>query len=57
MKKDLLTLRDLSTLIEDDVYEWLDPISCIKRRDSSGGTGPEMVKKALTKAEEELHER
>jgi len=54
MKKDLLTLSDLSTLIEDDVYGWLDPISCIKRRNCSGGTGPEMVKRALTRAKEEL---
>ena len=54
MKKDLLTLSDLSTLIEDDVYGWLDPISCLKPRNCSGGTGPEMVKRALTRAKEEL---
>ncbi len=49
-------MKRFSTLIEGDVYESLDPISCIKRRNFSGGTGPEMVKKALTKAKEELHE-
>jgi len=54
---DLREMKRFSTLIEDDVYEWLNPISCIKRRNSSGGTGPETVKKALTKAKEELHER
>jgi len=54
MKKDLLTLSDLSTIIEDDVYGWLDPISCIKPRNCSGGTGIEMVKRALTWAKEEL---
>jgi len=54
MKKDLLTLRDLSTLIEDDVCQWLNPISCIKDRNCSGVTGPEMVKKALIKTEEEV---
>ena len=54
---DLREMKRFSTLIEDDVYEWLDPISCIKRRNASGGTGPETVKKALTKAKEELHER
>jgi len=53
---DLHEMKRFSTLIEDDVYEWLDPISCIKRRNSSGGTGPEMVKNALTKAKQELHE-
>jgi argininosuccinate lyase len=53
---DLHEMKRFNTLIENDVYEWLDPISCIKRRNSSGGTGPEMVKKALTKAKEELHE-
>lgn len=51
---DLSELRRFSTLIEDDVYGWLDPVSSIKRRNISGGTGPEMVKKALAKAREEL---
>ena len=51
---DLSEMRRFSTLIEEDVYEWLDPLSCIKRRDIKGGTGPEAVKKALAKAKEEL---
>ena len=51
---DLSELMRFSTLIEDDVYGWLDPVSSIKRRNISGGTGPEMVKKALTRAREEL---
>jgi argininosuccinate lyase len=51
---DLSEMRRFSNLIEEDVYEWLDPLSCIKRRDIKGGTGPEAVKKALTKAKEEL---
>jgi argininosuccinate lyase len=50
----LSEMRRFSILIEEDVYEWLDPLSCIKRRDINGGTGPEAVKKALTKAKEEL---
>ncbi len=54
MKKDFLTLSDLRTPIEDDVYGWLDPVSCIKRRNIKGGTGPETVEKALSKAKEEL---
>ncbi|UCB50184.1 MAG: argininosuccinate lyase [Deltaproteobacteria bacterium] len=40
--------------IEKDVYDWLDPASCIKRRDLLGGTGPEAVKRSLQKAKEEL---
>jgi len=51
---DLSEMIRFSTLIEDDVYGWLDPMSCIERRNIEGGTGPEMVKKALSKAKEEL---
>jgi argininosuccinate lyase len=51
---DLEEIKHFSDLIEDDVKEWLDPMSCIKRRNSDGGTGPEVVKKALRKAREEL---
>lgn len=51
---DLSELMRFSTLIEDDVYGWLDPVSSIKRRNISGGTAPEMVKKAIRKAREEL---
>ncbi len=51
---DLNEMKRFSTLIKDDVYGWLDPISCINRRNIYGGTGPEMVKKAITKAKEEL---
>lgn len=51
---DLSELMRFSALIEDDVYGWLDPVSSIKRRNISGGTAPEMVKKAIRKAREEL---
>jgi len=51
---DLSEMKRFSTLIADDVYAWLDPISCIKRRNINGGTGPEMVRKALSKAKKEL---
>ena len=51
---DLEEIKHFSDLIEDDINEWLDPMSCIKRRNSDGGTGPEVVKKALRKAREEL---
>ena len=30
--------EDIHTLIENDVYGWLDPAACIKRRNSKGGT-------------------
>jgi len=51
---DLPEMKRFSSLIEDDVYGWLDPISCLNRRNINGGTGPETVKKALGKAKEEL---
>jgi len=51
---DLNEMKGFSTLIEDDIYQWLDPESCIKRRNIYGGTGPENVKKALKKAKEDL---
>jgi argininosuccinate lyase len=60
-KKELhqLTLDEMqcfNSSIEKDVYGWLDPDSCIKRRDIPGGTGPEAVKKALSDARQELIE-
>jgi argininosuccinate lyase len=51
---DLEEMKQFSPLIEKDVYEWLDPLSCIKRRNSYGGTGPKAVKRALSKARENL---
>ncbi len=51
---DLEEMKEFSTLIQEDVYEWLDPLSCIERRNIPGGTGPEAVKRALSKAREEL---
>ena len=40
--------------IEKDVYDWLEPSACIKRRNLPGGTGPQAVKRSLQKAKEEL---
>ena len=51
---DLYEMKHFSSLIENDVYGWLDPASCIERRDIKGGTGPKEVKKALRKAKKEL---
>jgi argininosuccinate lyase len=58
-KKELheLTLDEMKGFargIDKDVYEWLDPAGSIKRRNIPGGTGPDMVKKNLKKARQEL---
>ena len=58
-KKELnqLTLEEMKGFarqVEKDVFDWLEPASCIKRRYHPGGTGPEMVKRSLEKAREEL---
>jgi argininosuccinate lyase len=41
--------------IGKDVYGWLDPASCLGRRNLPGGTGPEAVAMRLNKAREELN--
>jgi argininosuccinate lyase len=53
-KLSLEEMKKFSRQIDKDVYNWLDPDSCIKRRNLPGGTGPEMVKKSLKKAREEI---
>jgi argininosuccinate lyase len=58
-KKELidLTLKDMKGFcgaIEKDVYAWLDPLSCIDRRNLPGGTGSASVKRALSKARKEI---
>jgi argininosuccinate lyase len=55
MKKELLTIRDLTRQIDEDVYKWLGPASSIKKRNTFGRTGPDMVKKSLNKAKQELN--
>jgi argininosuccinate lyase len=52
-----LTLDEMKAFtgrIDQDVYGWLDPFSCLERRNIPGGTGPERVREALEKAKEEL---
>jgi len=51
---DLEEMKHFSARIEKDVYEWLDPHSCIERRNIPGGTGTEAFRNALSKAREEL---
>ncbi|MBK5101654.1 MAG: argininosuccinate lyase, partial [Desulfobacteraceae bacterium] len=47
-------MKGFAGLIDKDVYEWLDPASCINKRNIPGGTGPDVVKKSIYKAKEEL---
>jgi len=51
---DLHEMKHFSSLIGNDVYAWLDPASCIDRRNIKGATGPKEVKKAVRKAKKEL---
>ena len=47
-------MKKFTDKIDQDVYEWLDPVSCLKRRSLPGGTGPDVVRKSLIKAKLEL---
>jgi argininosuccinate lyase len=47
-------MKGFAGLIDKDVYEWLDPESCLNKRNIPGGTGPDVVKKSIYKAKEEL---
>ena len=52
-----LTIQEMkrfSRQIDEDVYGWLDPESCIRRRTINGGTGFETVAESLRLAKEEL---
>jgi argininosuccinate lyase len=47
-------LREVAPEIDADAYGWLDPESCVRRRNVKGGTGHDMVKERVAKAKEEL---
>ena len=47
-------MKRFSGVIDQDVYKWLDPASCINKRNIPGGTGPDVVKKSIERAKEEL---
>ena len=52
-----LTLKELKGFarqITRDVFEWLDPVSAIKKRNLPGGTGADMVHKSVKRAKKEL---
>ena len=53
----LKEMKKFSQKINNDVYEWLDPLSCIDRRNLVGGTGRDAVKDALAKARKEMKSR
>jgi argininosuccinate lyase len=50
----LTEMKGFSKHIEKEVYGWLDPLSCIDRRNLPGGTGSGSVKRALSKARKEI---
>ncbi|MDY6972203.1 MAG: argininosuccinate lyase [Thermodesulfobacteriota bacterium] len=47
-------MESFSRQIGQDVYEWLDPAASIRRRNTPGGTGPDVVKNSLNEAKREL---
>ncbi|MBW1680290.1 MAG: argininosuccinate lyase [Deltaproteobacteria bacterium] len=47
-------MKGFARRIEKDVYEWLDPVMCLDRRNITGGTGPGVVRERLKKARREL---
>jgi len=47
-------MKAFAKQIDKDVFEWLDPELCIKRRELPGGTGPEAVRKRLDEAKGEI---
>lgn len=46
--------REVSPLIDEGVYEWLDPVRSVEKKLSYGGTAPERVKEQIQIAKEEL---
>jgi len=50
----LAQMQTFSRQIEKDVYPWVDPSSCVMRREIYGGTGPLGVKERLEEARKEL---
>jgi argininosuccinate lyase len=47
-------MKGFARRIEPDVYEWLDPESCVKRRNTPGGTGHQTVLESLKRAKKEI---
>jgi argininosuccinate lyase len=54
---DQLSLKEMKGFarqIEEDVYDWLDPMAGIQRKNLPGGTGPKAVSQSLRRAREEI---
>lgn len=51
---ELAEMKRFTPLIDEDVYGWLDPSSCIERRTMHGATGSKAVRQALESAKKEL---
>ena len=47
-------LKSFSSVIKEDIYEWLDPMKSVQKREIFGGTGPEHVKKMIKELKKEL---
>lgn len=47
-------LKGFARQIGEDVFDWLEPASAIKRRNLFGGTGEEAVKNSIKRAKKEL---
>jgi argininosuccinate lyase len=47
-------MKQFSNRIEEDVYDWLDPVQCVARRRLAGGTAPATVKQRLQEARKEV---
>jgi len=50
----LSEMKGFNRQIGEDVYEWLDPRLSVSRRNTPGGTGPDMVRKEIDEAKREL---
>ena len=47
-------MKQFARQIQEDVYEWLDTNASLGRRNLPGGTGPDMVRRQIARAREEL---
>jgi len=54
MELSLDELKRFSDLIGKDVYEWLDPIKSVEKKEVYGGTGPKNVRRMIDEARKEL---
>jgi len=48
--------QEFSPLIEEDVYDAISVISCVKKRQTIGGPAPEQVKKSIAEGREKIRD-